>query len=63
MVGLAQNQPLHLQVPVEKGGSVGGSTETWVGSCLQDPTVEGVKNSNGARLARAPTNWNHLIQQ
>lgn len=33
---------------------MGGSTETWVGSCLQDPTAEGVRNSNVARLGRHP---------
>lgn len=37
-----------------KGGSVGRSTETWVGSHLQDPRAERVRNSNVARLARHP---------
>lgn len=56
MVGLADDQPLHLQIPVEKGGSLGGSTETWIRSCLQDPAAEGLRNSNIANLARAPSN-------
>lgn len=33
---------------------MGGSIETWIGSCLQDPAAEQVRNSNVARLARHP---------
>lgn len=55
-MSLAQDQPQYLQVPAEKAGS----TETQVGSCLQYPTVEWVRSSSVARLARGSTNLTNI---
>lgn len=59
-MSLAQDQPQHLQVPAEKGRGMERSTETRVGSCLQYSTVERVRSSNVARLARRPTNLTNI---